>query len=88
MPCSEPNCGCHIAGKKDTALSDLLATTHIDGSVPSGVDRVASILAGRTRLPVVTASQAPSRGFASLPLQAGNSRIAPWRGFAARAACR
>ncbi|KAL3139644.1 hypothetical protein ABBQ38_003961 [Trebouxia sp. C0009 RCD-2024] len=75
-------------GKKDTALSDLLATTHIDGSVPFGVDRVASILAGRTRLPVVTASQAPSRGFTSLPLKAGNSRIIQWRGFAAHAACR
>ena len=85
--CCEPSCG-YTAGKKDTASSEVLAMTHIEGSLPFGINRVASILAGRTRLPVVAASQAPSRGFASLPLHTGNSRIALWRGFAAHAECR
>lgn len=75
-------------GKKDTSSSEVQAITHVDGAVPFGINRVASILAGRTRSPMVTSSQALSIGFTSLPIQAGNSRGASWRSFAAHGACR
>ena len=80
-------CGCTTAGKKDTAATVVQAITHVDGSAPSGINRVARILAGRTRPPVSNPSQAQNGGFTSLTRQAGNSRTASWRGFAALAAC-
>lgn len=86
--CCGPSCGCHTVGKKDTSSSEVQAITHVDGAVPFGINRVASILAGRTRSPMVTSSQALSIGFTSLPIQAGNSRGASWRSFAAHGACR
>ena len=79
--------GCTTAGKKDTAATVVQEITHVDGSAPSGINRVARILAGRKRPPVSDSSQAQNGGFTSVTRQAGNSRTASWRGFAALAAC-
>lgn len=78
-------------GKKDTPVSAMQATTYSDGFMPSGIDRVAKMLAGRISLPVVDASQMSVRGITALSSQTAVRHTRPghtaWRGFAALTAC-
>ncbi|KAL0040764.1 hypothetical protein WJX79_004793 [Trebouxia sp. C0005] len=47
-------------GKKDTPVAAVRAVTYVKDQIPPGLDRVASILAGRVTLPVVDVNQVTS----------------------------
>lgn len=75
-------------GKKDTPVAAVRAMSYVEDQIPSGIDRVASILAGRVTLPVVDVNQVMSRSFSTSARCSVSDRTGPWRGFAALASVR
>lgn len=74
-------------GKKDTPVASVQAVTYVVGQLPAGMDRVATILAGRIRttLPIVDENRAMTSAFSTSPGQTARGRTTSWRGFAAHA---
>lgn len=84
LPAADLMC---TAGKKDTPVASVQAVTYVVGQLPAGMDRVATILAGRIRttLPIVDENRAMTSAFSTSPGQTARGRTTSWRGFAAHA---
>ena len=78
----------HSAGKKDTPVAAVRAVSYVEDQIPPGLDRVASILAGRVTLPVVNVNEVTSRLFSTSARCPVSDRTGSWRGFAALASVR
>jgi len=78
----------HSAGKKDTPVAAVRAVSYVEDQIPPGLDKVASILAGRVTLPVVDVNQVMSRSLSTSARCPVSDRTGSWRGFAALASVR